>query len=158
MWTAAALGIRSSRVRGLVMGEHGHSQVMLWSSLKVDGRPVQVNEEDKAKIQTLPPQTLHDYETLKPKRTAGWTSAVGTATIINAITNNTQELIPCSAILDGEYGCRNMSMSVPAIIGRDGVHYIRIVDMNEQEQAGLQKSIDFLTSMMRHVEQYPGIK
>jgi malate dehydrogenase len=140
------------------MGEHGHTQVMLWSSLKVDGRPVQVDEESKKKIQSLPPQTLHDYETLKPKRTAGWTSAVGTATIINAITNNTQELIPCSAVLDGEYGCYNMSMSVPAVIGRDGIHYIRIVDMNQEEQTGLKKTIDFLTPMMRNVELCVGIK
>ena len=82
MWTAAALGVRASRVRGLVMGEHGHTQVMLWSSLKVDGRPVQVDEESKKKIQSLPPQTLHDYETLKPKRTAGWTSAVGRRSVM----------------------------------------------------------------------------
>jgi malate/lactate dehydrogenase len=48
-------------------------------------------------------------------------------------------------------------MSVPAVIGRDGIHYIRIVEMNEEEQAGLKKSVDFLTPLMRHVERSLGI-
>jgi malate/lactate dehydrogenase len=49
-------------------------------------------------------------------------------------------------------------MSVPAVIGRDGIHYIRIVDMNQEERTGLKKTIDFLTPMMRNVELCVGIK
>jgi len=131
---------------------------MLFSSLRVDGRPVQVDETAKKKIQSLPPKTLRDYETLRPKRTAGWTSAVGTAAIINAITNNTQEIIPCSAVLDGEYGYHNLSMTVPAVIGRDGIHYIRILDLTNDEQEALKNTVDVLNPQMQHVEQYLGIK
>ena len=158
MWTAEAIGVGPSHVQGIVIGEHGHSQVMLWSSLKVDGRPVQVNEEDKAKIQTLPPQTLHDYETLKPKRTAGWTSAVGTAAVISAIKNNTHEVIPCSAVLDGEYGCHNISMTVPAVIGREGIHDIKILELVKDEQAALENTINVLSPLMQYVERFLGIK
>ena len=127
---------------------------MLFSSLKVDGKAVHLDEALKKRIQTLPPQTLQDYETLQPKRTAGWTSAVGTAAIINAIKNNTQEIFPCSAVLDGEYGCHDLSMTVPAVIGRDGIHAIKVLELADDEQAALENTVSVLSPMMRHVEAY----
>jgi malate/lactate dehydrogenase len=157
MWTADAIGVKPSHVQGVVIGEHGHSQVMLFSSLRVDGKPVHLDEANKKRIRSLPPQTLHDYETLQPKRTAGWTSAVGTAKVINAIKNNTHEIIPCSAVLEGEYGCHDLSMTVPAVIGRDGIHDIKIMEMAKEEQAALENTISVLSPLMQYVERFLGI-
>jgi malate dehydrogenase len=109
-------------------------------------------------MRSLPPQTLHDYETLQPKRTAGWTSAVGTATIINAIKNNTREVIPCSAVLDGEYGCHNMSMTVPAVIGSEGIQDIKILELAKDEQSALENTVNVLSPLMQYVERFLGIK
>jgi malate dehydrogenase len=158
MWTADAAGIKPSRMQGIVIGEHGHSQVMLFSSLRVDGKPVHIDEVNKKRIRSLPPQTLHDYETLQPKRTAGWTSAVGTAVVINAIKNDTRELIPCSAVLEGEYGCHNLSMTIPAIIGRDGIHDIKVLELAKDEQAALHNTVNVLSPLMLYVERFLGIK
>ena len=158
MWAAEALGVKPSRVQGMVIGEHGHSQVMLFSSLRLDGKTVHLDEASKKRIQSLPPQTLRDYEALQPKRTAGWTSAVGTAAIINAIKNNTQEIFPCSAVLDGEYGCHDLSMTVPAVIGREGIHDIKVLELTDDEQIELENTISVLSPMMRHVEAYLDIK
>ena len=157
MWTADAIGVKPSLVQGVVIGEHGHSQVMLFSSLRVDGKPVHLDEATKKRIRSLPPQTLHDYETLQPKRTAGWTSAVGTAAVINAIKNNTREIIPCSAVLEGEYGCHDLSMTVPAVIGRDGIHDIKILEMAKDEQAALENTVSVLRPLMQYVERFLGI-
>ncbi len=157
MWTAEALGVKPSHVQGIVIGEHGHSQVMLFSSLRVDGKLVHLDEASKKRIRSFPPQTLHDYETLQPKRTAGWTSAVGTVAIINAIKNNTKEIIPCSAVVDGEYGCHDMSMTVPAVIGREGIHDIKILELSKEEQEGLKNTVGVLSPLMRYVERFLGI-
>ena len=157
MWTAEALAVKPSRVQGIVIGEHGYSQVMLFSSLRVDGKQVHLDEASKKRIRSLPNQTLHDYEALQPKRTAGWTSAVGTAAIISAIKNNTKEIIPCSAVLDGEYGCHNLSMTVPAVIGRDGIHDIKILEMNKNEQEALKSTLGVISPLMRYVERFLGI-
>jgi malate dehydrogenase len=158
MWAAEAVGVKPSHVQGVVIGEHGHSQVMLFSSLRVDGKPVHISEATKKRIRSLPPQTLHDYETLQPKRTAGWTSAVGTAAVINAIINDTHEVIPCSAVLEGEYGCHDMSMTVPAVIGRDGIHDIKILRLAKDEQAALENTVSVLSPLMLYVERFLGIK
>ena len=158
MWAAEALRVKPSRVQGYVIGEHGHSQVMLFSSLRLDGKAVHLDEASKKRIRSLPPQTLHDYETLQPKRTAGWTSAVGTAAIINAIKNNTKEIFPCSAVLDGEYGVHDLSMTVPAVIGREGILDIKILELADDEQTALENTISVLSPLMRHVEAYLDIK
>ena len=158
MWAAEALRVKPSRVQGYVIGEHGHSQVMLFSSLRLDGKAVHLDEASKKRIRSLPPQTLHDYETLQPKRTAGWTSAVGTAAIINAIKNNTKEIFPCSAVLDGEYGVHDLSMTIPAVIGREGILDIKILELADDEQTALENTISVLSPLMRHVEAYLDIK
>ena len=158
MWAAEVIGVGPSNVQGLVIGEHGHSQVMLFSSLRVKGKPVNIDEATKKRMRSLPPQILHDYETLQPKRTAGWTSAVGTAAVINAIKNNTREVIPCSAVLDGEYGCHNMSMTVPAVIGRKGILDIKILELAKDEQAALENTVNVLSPLMQYVERFLGIK
>ena len=158
MWAAEVAGVSPSQVKGMVIGEHGHSQVMLFSSLRIKGKPVIIDEDNKKRIKSLPPQTLHDYETLQPKRTAGWTSAVGTAVAISAIKNDTREIIPCSAVLDGEYGCHNISMTVPAVMGREGIHDIKILKLDKEEKAAIANTVNVLSPLMRYVERFLGIQ
>jgi malate/lactate dehydrogenase len=158
IWAAQALKVPASQVDGLVLGEHGSNQVMLFSSLKVNGKPVVVSEEVKAWVRSQPQIMLDIFENLKPKRTAGWISSIGTAAIVNAIKNNTREVLSCNVVLQGEYGCRNMAMSVPAVVGKNGIEDIKILPLAEDEKAGLAHTISFLTPFMRQVEDNLGIK
>lgn len=152
MWAAQALGVKTSRVDGMVIGEHGHSQVMLFSSLRLDGKPVKMDEATKKHIREQPPIMLNDYETLIPRRTAGWTSAVGTAMVVEAIKNNSQTVIPCNTVLEGEYGLKGLSMTVPAVIGRSGIQSVKTVELAPDEQEGLEKSVNVLKPLMKYVE------
>jgi malate dehydrogenase len=158
MWAAEALGVASSRIDGIALGEHGESQVMLFSSLRLDGKPVTLNEKAKAQVRAQPKIMLDTFENLKPKRTAGWVSAVGTVALINAIKNDTKETLVCDVVLEGEYGGRNLSMSVPAVVGKGGVQKVKVMEMNQEEQEGLKKTIGVLNPYMRQVEEYLGIK
>lgn len=157
MMAAEALGVPSRRVDGTVIGEHGGSQVMLFSSLKVDGKPVSLSEEVKQRIRAQVPIILQGYETLNPKRTAGWTSAIGLAAIVRAIGRDTGEMIPCSAVIDGEYGYRNLSMTVPAILGRGGVQGIQELELAPDEQEGLKVSVAVLKEAVDYVEKNLGM-
>jgi malate dehydrogenase len=152
-WSAQLLGVRGSQVQGMVMVEHGDSQVMLFSTLTVSGRPVVVDEAFKADLRAMPVKNLQQMESVTPKRTQGWISAVGTVDIIKAIKNNTREIIPCNVLLEGEYGYRDTTCGVPAVIGKNGVEEIKILKLNADEQEGLQRSIQALSPQMRFVEQ-----
>ena len=60
--------------------------------------------------------------------------------------------MPCSVALQGEYGCRNMSMSVPVILGRGGVKQIVELPLAPDEQALLKNTISILAPTMEYVE------
>jgi malate dehydrogenase len=156
MRVAEALGVRSSQVEGIVIGEHGDSQVLLFSSVRVDGRPVAISEAMKRQFRQQVPEGQAVLEELRKKtgRTAAWTTAVGLAAVCRAISGDTGEMIPCSLVLDGEYGCRKLSMSVPAILGCEGVRQIMEVELAPDEQEYLKKSIGVLEPAMRYVEEF----
>jgi malate dehydrogenase len=160
MMAADILNVRPHRVKGIVIGEHGETQALIFSSLRVDGKPITVTEEFRQKIKDQIPNILKTMEAHKAKtgRTAGWTCAMGLATICRAIKNNAREIIPCSSILDGEYGARDLSMSVPAIIGKDGVQNIKILKLAEDEQEAVTKSINHLATYMNYMKENLGTK
>lgn len=142
---AAELNVKVSRVDGLVIGEHGSTQVLLFSTAKVDNQPVSLDEAAKNRIRSKIPNILKRYEELKSGRTAGWTCAIGLARIVKAITTDDGSVLPCSVVLDGEYNQSEMSMSVPIILGKSGVQKILEYELSEEdEQEGLKVTVDTL--------------
>ena len=150
---ARAKGVNVNQVEAAVIGEHGTSQVLLFSSVRIDGRPVAFSEKEKQDIRTEVPDILRRYEELQSGRTAGWTCAMGLAAITRAFLQNTGEIFPCSVVLDGEYGQRGLSMSVPVILGEKGIREILEWDLAPDEEAGLRRSVDVLSSAARVVEE-----
>jgi malate dehydrogenase len=150
---ARAKGVAVRQVQATVIGEHGDSQVPLFSSVRIDGRPAAFSEEEKEAIRAEIPLILRRYEALQAGRTAGWTCAVGLAEITRAVLRDTREVFPCSVVLDGEYGQRNLSMSVPAVIGREGVREILEWKLAADERAGLERTARILKEAVRVVDE-----
>ena len=150
---AAAYGVKTSQVDGTVIGEHGSTQVLLFSTTRIDGEPVQTSEEVKQSIRAEVPHILRHYEELQAGRTAGWTCAVGLAAITRAVVENRGETIPCSVVLDGEYGLRELSMSVPAVIDRQGVRKVIELALAPDEWEGVKITTETLRKAMKVVEE-----
>jgi malate dehydrogenase len=155
MRLAQALGVASSRVEGAVIGEHGDSQVLLFSSAKIDGKPVTISDDIKRKMRQQVPDGQKQLEELREKtgRTAAWTTAVGLTAVCRAIVEDKGETIPCSLVLDGEYGCHALSMSVPAVLGKGGVKRILEWKIAPDERELLNHSIEVLKPAMKYVEE-----
>jgi malate dehydrogenase len=136
-----------------VLGEHGSSQVPVFSAVRVDGRPVAFTQDEKRDILLEIPNILRRYEELETGRTAGWTCAVGMAAMVRAIRDDAGEVFPCSVVLDGEYGQRGLSMAVPVVLGREGVGEIKEWELAPDEQAGLERSANVLSAAARKVEE-----
>ena len=154
---ARSYGVKVGQVEGVVIGEHGATQVLLFSSVKIDGRAVTVSEEIKKSIRAEVPNILKGLEELQAGRTAGWTCAIGLAQFVRAIVNDTGDMLPCSLVVEGEYGYRGLSMSVPAIIGQDGVREILEWELAPDEQQGLKISTDTLKAAVALVEKELGV-
>ena len=146
-------GVEVSRVQATVMGEHGSSQVYLFSSVRIDGKPVSFTEDEKAAIRAEIPNILKRLEELQSGRTAGWTSAIGLAAVTRAVLQDTGEVMPCSVVLDGEYGLHDLSISVPVKLGREGVREIQEWELTPDERAGFERSADAMAAAAKTVEE-----
>ena len=139
MFLAEALKISSSQVEAMVIGEHGPSQVLLFSSVRVNGKLLTVSPEVEQKIrqQVADLPKLLEPQRVKSGRTQGWATSMGLTAICRAISKDTREKMPCSVVLDGEYGFNNLSISVPVVIGKEGNHEIPKWDLEPAEQKAL---------------------
>jgi malate dehydrogenase len=146
-------GVEVSRVQATVMGEHGSSQVYLFSSVRIDGKPVSFTEDEKAAIRSEIPNILKRLEELQAGRTAGWTSAIGLAAVTRAVLQDTGEVMPCSVVLDGEYGQRDLSISVPVKLGRAGVLGIQEWQLAADELEGFERSADAMAAAAKKVRE-----
>jgi malate dehydrogenase len=149
---AKAFNVTVNQIDGLVIGEHGSTQVLLFTTAKVDGKPVTVSEQVQKDIYAGVPLILKRFEELKAGRTAGWTCAIGMAEYVRAIIGNQGVVLPASTILMGEYGLKDISMSVPAVIGAKGIQEVKELELSADEKLRLQKTVDTLTPAMRKVE------
>lgn len=150
---AKAYNVKVSQVDGIVIGEHGSTQVYLFSTAKIDGKKINVSEEIKVKIKAEVPNILKRLEELQSGRTAGWTCAIGLEKIVRGVVENRSEVIPCSVMLDGEYGIRGISMSVPVKFNREGISEILEYTLSPDEVDGLEKTVATLKAAAKIVEE-----
>jgi malate dehydrogenase len=154
VWLAEQYKVSGSEVEGMVIGEHGSTQVMLFSTVKINGKTVKVGEETKKAIRGEPVTFLGIMENLKPRRTAGWLSAAGTVKVINAIKNNTGEVLPCNVIQEGEYGYKGLSMTVPCVVGKEGLRSVKKLELAADEQEGVKNTVHAMAPLMKIVEDF----
>jgi len=145
------LGVAPSRVEATVVGEHGGSMVPLFSSVKVDGKPVTMDENTKTKVRNIISDYLPHMMRLKVPRTSGWLSGVGVAKVVRAIIDNSGEVFPCCAVLDGEYGYQGISIGVPAVLGENGVKKIIEYELSPEERELLDESVKNIRKSVDYV-------
>ncbi|MCX8031856.1 MAG: malate dehydrogenase [Thermoleophilia bacterium] len=146
-------GVAVREVEGFVIGEHGSTQVPLFSSVRISGEPTEFAPPEKEAVLAEIPNILRRYEELQAGRTAGWTCAVGLAGMVRAIRDDTGETFPCSVVLDGEYGLSNLSIGVPARLGRRGVTEVLEWDLAPDEKERFARSAEWLLSAARKVDE-----
>jgi malate dehydrogenase len=153
---ARALGREVADIEGMVLGEHGENQVPLFSSVKIKGQPVHIDNAVKQEIRSRTREILQNMEDLKAGRTAGVTTAVGMKEVVGAIAKDTGKVVPCALVLQGEYGLFNVCMGVPAALGRGGVRRVVELDLAPDEEPYLAATLEVLRPAMQQVDNYLG--
>ena len=148
---AGEIGVAPSRVDAIVIGEHGDNQVLVFSSVHVDGKPVSLEEGTRKKLRKQAAEHLGHLLSLKAGRTSGWLTGLGLAKLVKAISGDTREVVPCCAVLDGEYGYHGISMGVPVILGRPGICEIIDYELSLEEKEWLEHSVSSLKSATEYV-------
>jgi malate dehydrogenase len=148
------LGMESTEVEALAMGEHVETLTLIFSSVRVNKQPVTLSAEAKERIKTGVPKMLKSYTELGINRTAGWTSASGISQMVESIAADSRKVVPCSAVLEGEYGYQGISMGVPVVLGKEGISRIIELDLSQEEQKDLGHSARALETKARLVREF----
>jgi len=131
-----------SQIKALILGEHGDSMVPVWSSATAAGMPLTKIEGFNPSIQQRVFERAKNSgaECLKTKGGAGWAVGLTIAEVIHAIALDQKKVLPVSTQLTGEYSIRNTCLSVPTLIGREGVIKRYDVELWPKEFSGLVAS------------------
>lgn len=143
---AKKLGVSPQSVHGYVLGEHGDSEFVAWSTVTVGGVPVdklkQITAKDKREIEKKVKKEA--YEIINRKGATFYGIALVLSDIIEAILYNQHKIMPISSLLLECQGVKNVCLGMPAVLGRNGVEKIWPLALNASEKKKLQKSAEVL--------------
>ena len=131
-------------IHGYVLGEHGNDAFVAWSTVNCAGLGIEHLDEyfhyterlDRKAVEQELIQTAYDVINLKGFTNTG--IAMVACRFIKAILYNEHTILPCSAVLDGEYGMRGVALSIPRMISRDGIVRSFEVRLPKDEMEKLQ--------------------
>ena len=137
-----ALGVSTSSIHAVVIGEHGDSMVPLPRFSTVNGvpitellSPIQVSEIVERTKRTA-------AEVIALKGATIYAPAHGIARMIESVIKDKKMVLCMTARLNGEYGLRDIYVDVPAVLGARGVDRVIELKLNEDERAAFLKSVD----------------
>lgn len=139
-----ALGANAKEVEGIVIGGHGDTTMIpLTRFAAYRGIPASTLLP-KEELEKVAADTMVGGATLtKFLGTSAWYApGAAAAQVVEAVLHDQKKLIPCSALLEGEYGETDLCIGVPCILGRNGIEKIVEFDLNDEEKALFHKSAE----------------
>jgi L-lactate dehydrogenase len=154
---AEELKLAPTQVKALILGEHGDSMLPIWSSATVNGLPLAGLPECTPGFQNAVFERTRGSgaEVIKKKGGAGWAVGIAIRDVIHAVLLNKRALLPVSSLINGAYGLRDVCLSVPSVVGRQGVEKHVEIKLWPKEQMALQQSAKALKETLGKVGVYP---
>jgi malate dehydrogenase len=139
---AMELGISGADVQAMVLGGHGDSMVPLPRYTTVGGITVTELIPSDRLSQIVQRTRDGGAEIVKLLKTgsAYYAPAMSAVEMAEAILTDQKRLVPCSVLLEGEYGMKDLFIGVPVVLGGKGVEKIIELDLGPEEMAALNKS------------------
>ena len=147
---AMELDVSVENTHAFVMGGHGDEMVPLPRYSTVAGIPItQLMTPDR--VEAIVQRTRKgggEIVSLLKQGSAFFAPSAATMQMVESILKDRKMILPCSVYLDGEYGLSDICFGVPVKLGRNGIEEIVKIELNEEEQAGLEKSASLIRSSM----------
>jgi L-lactate dehydrogenase len=153
---AQRCAVAVQNVHAYIAGEHGDSEIPLWSSASIGNVPVQGwHMPGHGVLSTQEEQEIFEsvrtaaYKIIQGKGATNYAVGLAVATILEAILWNEGRVLPVSSLLTDYRGISNVCLSVPSIVGLRGVEGLLPVPMNASEEAGLRSSAEAIKHVLR---------
>lgn len=151
---AEQLGIEPRTVDAYIIGEHGDSEIAVWSAARVAGLPLgKFPGADKLPTKTEMLEIIRQAAPEIVKRKGNTSYAIGLCVrrICEAILRDERMALPVSTLLQGEYGIKGVYLGTPCIVGKNGVERIIELELDKKEKVGLLKSADILRQALKKI-------
>jgi L-lactate dehydrogenase len=144
-------GVDPRSVHAYIVGEHGDSELALWSLANIAGvrLPDFVGGNgqgyDQAALDRIFDQTRNAaYEIIKRKKATYYAIGLGLLAIVEAVLRDQHTVLTVASPLAGQYGVTDMAISLPTIIGRQGIEEVLNLPLSTRECAAFQQSAQML--------------
>ena len=142
-------------VHAYIIGEHGDSELVVWSGAQVAGihinhfRELRGHFNHEEAMERLA-QEVRDsaYEIIERKGATYYGVAVAVKRIATAIVKDEHAVLPVSSLMQGEFGLNDLCLSIPTVIGQDGVEKVVDIYLNNDENDKLQSSARALKEVL----------
>jgi L-lactate dehydrogenase len=146
-------GVDARSVHAYIIGEHGDSEVPVWSLANIAGMrldsfsEVQGVKFDAASRESIFRQTrTAAYEIISRKGATYYAVAVGLLRIVEAILRDQKTVLSLSSIISEYYGASDVAFSLPTVLGRSGVQSVLRLQLDPGEIEALRRSAQILTT------------
>ena len=150
------LKIEARSIHAYILGEHGQSEIAAWEAARVGGAPLaEFCRPDCPDFEKI----LDQVRDAAPQivRRKGYTSfaiASCVTRICEAILRNEHTILPVSTMTSGQYGISGVYLSLPCVVGRNGVERIIELPLSDAEREGLAASGKLLSEKFSSFENY----
>ena len=152
-------GIDTRNVHAYILGEHGDSEVAVWSMTHIAG----VVMKDYCTVcQSCDSKKTHEdivrrvrdsaYHIIDYKGSTYYAIGLSLTRISGTILRNEHSILTVSLLLQGEYGIDDICLSVPCVVGKTGVERILTAQLSEDEQAALRASAQTLQKVLDNIK------
>jgi malate dehydrogenase len=139
---AQETGFSARDITTIVLGGHGDTMVPVSRFCTINGIPIS-NFISEERVEAIVERTRRggaEILALRKNSSAYDAPAAAVAAMVDAIVHNRRRLLPCVALLEGEYGESDIAMGVPCVLSEKGVESIVELDLNEVERADFEQS------------------
>ena len=142
------LNIDPHSIHAYMIGEHGDSEFALWSTAAIGnmrlGTCAELTAAEKERIATAARRAA--YTIIAGKQATYYAIGAGAARVVQAIITNRRTVLPVSHLLEGEYGIRDICLSLPVVVGRGGIVGKLCIKLSADEEEKLRRSAAVLTT------------
>jgi len=149
-------GVDARSVHAYIIGEHGDSEIPVWSHASIGGvrlqefAPLKNKEYVQSDMDALFVQVRDAaYEIIKRKGSTYYAIGLGLLSIVEAILGDYRRVMSVSTLMTGQHGVDGMCLSLPCVVGADGVEEILALNLDPAEESGFRASAEKLKSTLR---------
>ena len=152
--------VDTANIHAYIIGEHGDTELPVWSNATIGGMDVQKYCSDYAQLGNVKEELKElfekvrnsAYEIIKLKGATNYSIALALVKITRSILRNENSILPVSTLITDYYGINDVCISIPSIVNKNGVEqYVRL-DLSEEEQELFKHSANTLKKFIQSIE------